>query len=57
VAGIHFQYVSSEDATRGAPLTDGQRGGRYIVRGAEMGANSPSLSTELFQLTFGQKAD
>src|ERR1700694_3334701 len=57
MASVHFQHVPAKNATRGAPLANGERGGCNIVGGAEMGADSAPLGAKLFQLMCGKEAD
>src|ERR1700758_2108332 len=56
MARVHFQQVAADNALRGAPLPNGERGGQDIVGGAEMGADSAALGTKLFELMHGQEA-
>jgi hypothetical protein len=57
MASVHFQQVSAENATRGAPLANGERGDCNIIGGAEIGADSAPLGAKLFQLMFGKEAE
>src|SRR5712692_9538987 len=57
MARVHFQHVSADNATRGAPLANGERGSRNIVGGTEIGADSAPLGAKLFQLMCGKEAE
>src|ERR1700674_1722616 len=56
MACVDFQHVAAHHTLRGAPLPDGERSGRDIVGGAEMGADAAALGAKLLQLMRGQEA-